>query len=164
MSTFSATTTDEAVVPAARMAIWAALTDPDLLPDLAPLVDRIDAHGDVWIWHMNRISALGVGITPTFTERMTFDEGYRIVYTHEPPRGATERTSVQGRYDLADVEGGTHLRISLTLHVDLPLPRALAPAVTRVMTGVMTRTGDQFSANLLRHLGVDGPAPAAGAP
>ena len=50
--------------------------------------------------------------------------------------------------------GGTRLRISLTLHVDLPLARAARPAVTRVMKAVMMRTGDRFATNLLEHLEV----------
>jgi hypothetical protein len=55
------------------------------------------------------------------------------------------------------VPGGTHLAISLTLHVELPLARVAAPAVTRVMKGTMQHTGDRFSADLLRHLGVEEP-------
>jgi hypothetical protein len=39
--------------------------------------------------------------------------------------------------------------------VDLPLPRTAALAVERVMKSTMARTGDRFSANLLRHLGLD---------
>jgi carbon monoxide dehydrogenase subunit G len=155
MSSFSATTENEAIVPADRMAIWAALTDPKLLPELTPLLSRIETDGDLWTWHMTRISALGVGITPSFTERMTFDEGRRIEYTHEPPAGVTERAGAEGVYELSDAEGGTLLKISLTLHVELPLPRRVAPAVSRVMRSTMGRTGDRFSANLLRHLGVD---------
>jgi hypothetical protein len=40
----------------------------------------------------------------------------------------------------------------MTLEVDLPLPRAAAPAVGRVMRGVMQRMGDKFATNLLAHL------------
>jgi carbon monoxide dehydrogenase subunit G len=160
MSSFSATTDNEAIVPADRMAIWAALTDPKLLPELTPLLSKIETDGDLWTWHMKRISALGVGITPSFTERMSFVEGSRIEYSHEAPEGVSERAGAEGIYDLSDVEGGTRLKIKLTLQVELPLPRRLAPAVSRVMKGTMERTGDKFSANLLRHLGVDESSPA----
>jgi carbon monoxide dehydrogenase subunit G len=158
VNTFSATTTADSVVPADRMTIWSALTDPDLLPKLMPLLRKIDADGDVWTWRMTRIAALGVSITPTFTERMTFDEGHRIEYRHEPPEGTVERSGVNGWYRLSDVDTGTRLEISLTLHIALPLPRYLAPAVTRVMTSTMNRTGDRFAANLARHLGLRAPA------
>jgi carbon monoxide dehydrogenase subunit G len=161
MSEFSATTENEAVVPADRMAIWAALTDPKLLPELTPLLSKIETQGEVWTWHMTRISALGVGVTPSFTERMTFEDGRRIEYTHEPPAGVTERAGAEGIYELSDVEGGTLLKIKLTLHVELPLPRRVGPAVSRVMKSTMARTGDKFSANLLRHLGVDEASQAA---
>jgi carbon monoxide dehydrogenase subunit G len=154
MTRFTATTESEAIVPAERMEIWSALTDPDLLPRLTPLLHSIDTDGELWTWHMMRISALGVSISPAFTERMRFDEGRHIAYHHEPPPGAVERTGAEGWYRLSDTDDGTHLAISLTLAVDLPLPRAASPAVRSVMTTTMNRTGDRFSANLLRHLGV----------
>ena len=40
------------------------------------------------------------------------------------------------------------------MSVELPLPRLSAPAVERVMRVTMARTGDRFSDNLLRHLGL----------
>jgi carbon monoxide dehydrogenase subunit G len=153
MSTFSATVKSGADISADREAVWKALTDPDLLPDLTPLLRSITADGDTWRWHMMRIAALGVSISPSFTEKMTFDDGHRIAYTHQPPAGARERAGAEGVYQLSDVDGGTHLDIELTLCVDLPLPRAAAPAVQRVMRSTMNRTGDKFSANLLTHLG-----------
>lgn len=161
MNTFSATTESEAVVAADRMAIWAALTDPVLLPKLTPLLRSIDTNGDLWTWHMMKISALGVSISPAFTERMSFDEGRRIEYRHEAPEGSVERTGAEGWYELSDVDGGTLLKISLTLDVQLPLPRSVGPAVTRVMKGTMARTGDKFSANLLNHLGARDPQPVS---
>lgn len=154
MTRFSATTESEAVVAAERSEIWAVLTDPVLLPKLTPLLSRIETDGDLWRWHMVKLSVLGVGISPVFTERMTFADDKRIDYTHEPPRGTTERTGAEGSYVLSDADGGTHLAISLTLEVDLPLSRLASPAVTLVMQGTMQRMGQRFSANLLRHLGV----------
>lgn len=155
MTRFTATTESDAIVPADRMDIWSALTDPKLLPELTPLLRRIDADGDRWTWHMTRISALGVSISPSFTERMIFTDGRRIEYTHTPPDGTRERAGAEGWYDLSDVDGGTALRISLTLDVDLPLPRSATPAVRRVMQATMNRMGDKFSANLLHHLGLE---------
>jgi carbon monoxide dehydrogenase subunit G len=157
MSRFSATNESEAVVAAGRAEIWAALTDPVLLPKLTPLLRRIETDGDLWRWHLIRIAVLGVGVATTFTERMRFDEGRRITYSHEPPPGVTERTGADGFYQLADVHGGTNLKIGLTLHVDLPLSRVTAPIVVKVMETTMARTGDRFASNLLKHLGVDTP-------
>jgi carbon monoxide dehydrogenase subunit G len=155
MTRFTATTESDAIVPADRMDIWRALTDPVLLPQLTPLLRRIDADGDIWTWHMTRISALGVSISPSFTEQMTFAEGSRIEYTHQPPNGTRERAGAEGWYDLDDADGGTRLKISLTLEVDLPLPRSAGPAVRRVMQATMNRMGDKFSANLMHHLGLE---------
>src|SRR5689334_19202677 len=145
MNRFSATNTSEAVVAADRAAIWEVLTSPVLLPKLTPLLTGIDADGDTWTWHLIRLSVLGVGVGSEFTEKMTFTDGRRIEYTHEPPRGAIERTGAEGWYDLSDVDGGTHLKISLTLNVELPLPRAARSVVQRVMAETMQRTGDRFS-------------------
>jgi carbon monoxide dehydrogenase subunit G len=156
MTRFSATNESEAVVAADRDRIWAVITDPVLLPKLTPLLRGIDTDGDLWRWHLIRIAVLGVGISPVFTEKMVFDEGRRIDYSHQPPRGVTERTGADGWYELSDVDGGTHLAIGLTLHVDLPLSKVARPAVTQVMRSTIQRTGDRFSLNLLRHLGVSG--------
>jgi uncharacterized protein YndB with AHSA1/START domain len=153
VSTFTATVSTGADISADREAVWKALTDPDLLPRLTPLLRSVHANGDIWCWRMTRIAALGVGITPSFTEKMTFEDGHRIAYTHQPPRGTKERAGAEGAYELTDIDGGTHLHIDLTLCVELPLPRAAAPAVQRVMRAIMDSTGDHFSANLLRHLG-----------
>lgn len=154
MNTFTATTASQAVVAAERTAIWAVLTDPVLLPRLTPLLREIDTDGDLWRWHLVKLSVLGVGINPVFTERMVFDEGRRIDYTHEPPAGVSERTGAEGWYELTDDPDGTCLRISLTLHVELPLSRLARPAVTGVMKATMQRMGERFSTNLLNHLGV----------
>ncbi len=152
MTRFSADTTSEATVTAERKAVWDVLVDPVLLPELTPLLYRIDTDGDVWRWHMVRLAVLGVGIKPVFTERMTFDEGARIDFTHEPPPGVTEWAGAEGHYTLRDVDGGTHLGIRLRLDVDLPLSRLAAPVVERTMRSTMAVTGERFSANLLRHL------------
>jgi carbon monoxide dehydrogenase subunit G len=154
MNSFSATTDSEATVPADRDAIWGALTDPEVLPRLTPLLRHIEADGDLWRWEMSRIPVLGVSISPSFTERMTFDAPRRIDYTHAPPAGRHERTAAEGWYVLDEVPGGTHLHISLTLTVELPLARVAGPAVRRVMETVMARTGDRFASNLMRHLSV----------
>lgn len=164
MATFSATTANEAVVAAARPDVWAVLTDPDVLARLTPLLHRIHADGDLWRWEMAGLSVLGVGIAPCFTERMTFEEGRRITYRHDPPPGAHERAGAEGWYRLADAPGGTELAISLTLSVELPLSRLAAPAVTRVMGATMQGIGNRFSRNLLRHLGVEPPVPLSETP
>ena len=154
MNRFSATTDDQAVVPADRDAIWAALTDPAVLPRITPLLRHIEADGDLWRWELSRIPVLGVSISPSFTEKMVFHAPERIEFTHAPPEGRPERTAVEGWYQLEEVEGGTHLHIRLTMSVELPLARSAGPAVRRIMETVMSHTGDRFSVNLLRHLGV----------
>ncbi len=154
MNRFSATNDSEAVVAADREAIWKALTDPVVLPRLTPLLRNIETNGDLWTWELSRIGVLGASIAPSFTERMHFDEPEHIKYTHEPPNGRHERAGAEGWYQLDEVDGGTHLRISLTLSVDLPLSRMAEPAVRRVMESAMARTGERFAVNLLRHLGV----------
>ena len=154
MTRFSASTDSEATVAADRQAIWAALTDPDVLPRLTPLLRHIEADGTLWRWELTRLQVLGIGIRPSFTERMHFDPPGWIEYHHEPPAGRHEFTAAEGWYELTEVEGGTRLRISLTLHVDLPLARAARHAVTGVMKAVMMRTGERFARNLLEHLGV----------
>lgn len=154
MNRFEATNHSTEVVPADRQDIWAALTDPETLTELTPMLHRIDTHGHRWVWHMLGFSALGVEIAPSFTETMEFTPAERIDFAHTPPSGQYERAGANGRYVLEDVDGGTHLDIRLTIHVDLPLPSLSERAVRRVMEQSMRTTGDRFARNLLAHLGV----------
>lgn len=155
MTAFSSSTTAEALVPAPREEIWAVLTDPDLLCELTPFLKRITADGDRWRWEMAALQVLGVGVSPAFTERMVFDDLERIEFHHEPPAGTTERSGVDGWYQLVEEDGGTRLATSLTITIDLPLPRVSSSAVTVAMRGVMATMGDRFSRNLLRHLDIE---------
>lgn len=156
MRRFEARNISHAEVPAPRADIWAALTDPELLARTTPLLDDISTDGDRWCWQLSGISAMGIEIAPSFTERMTFDPQERITFRHEPPAGAHERAGADGVYDLSAMDdGGTKLSIDITLHVELPLPALSKRAVQRVMSSSMKRTGDIFAERLYEHLGVD---------
>ena len=74
MAEFTVRNQSSATVDADRAEVWRALTDPDLLPRLTPYLERVDADGDTWTWHLTRIPVLGAVVAPTFTETMTFDE------------------------------------------------------------------------------------------
>ena len=152
MSWFSATSESSGVVAADRSTVWQVLTDPDTLAEITPLLQRIDADGDLWRWHFAQVPLLGLPVTPSFTERMRFQPQERIDYDHAPPPGRSERVGVDGWYTLRDVDQGTHLALALTIRVQLPLARVAAPAVTRVMESVMGRTGDGFASNFERKL------------
>lgn len=153
MTRFEATNRSNDTLPVPPEPIWDVLTDPALLARMTPLIDRIvevDEHH--WRWHLTTIGGVGVAVAPCFTVRMDFDENQRIDFTHAP-RGR-ERAGADGVYTLTAVEGGTHLAVDMTVHVDLPLPAASGPAVTRVMHATMARMGERFAHNLCRHLGV----------
>jgi carbon monoxide dehydrogenase subunit G len=155
MARFAATNRSEADVDATPAAVWGVLTDPAALVRLTPLLTGIRTDGDTWVWQMQRIKALGVGIDPVFTEAMTFQEsgGKRTIrYHHAPPHGADERVGAEGTYVVTGREGATHLAIELTVSVELPLPTISGPAVRSVMSQLMTRTGDRFATNLLREV------------
>jgi carbon monoxide dehydrogenase subunit G len=157
MARFESTSVSEADVPAPREKIWAVVTSPDCLAQLTPLIKRITADGDRWCWQLKSISALGMHVEPSFTEYMSFEEGRRITFEHRPPPGNTERAGAKGTYTLADrLDGGTHLAVDITLHVELPLPAVSRRLVERVMESMMARTGDRFAGNLYARLGIVG--------
>jgi carbon monoxide dehydrogenase subunit G len=140
------------MVPADRAAIWAALTDPDLLPRLTPYLRRIDVDGDRWRWHLARVPVLGAVVEPSFTEVMSFEEPTAISFRHDPA-GRAEQAGVDGDYRLRDDPRGTDLDIALAVTVDLPFPRVAGPAVRTAMGGVVAHMGRRFGSNLVRHLG-----------
>lgn len=151
MTAFTVRDRSTATVTADRPAIWAALTDPDLLPRLTPYLKRIEVHGDHWCWHLTRIPVLGAVVEPSFTERMSFDEPDSIRFRHDP-QGRDEQAGADGDYLLRDEAAGTCLQIDLAITVDLPFPRLAGPAVRTAMGGVVSYMGRRFGTNLQRHL------------
>lgn len=139
-----------------RERVWAALTDPDLVAAFTPFISRITVEGDDhWVWHLSGLQVLGKGFSATFTERMTLEEGKRIEFAHDPPKGGPkERAGVHGWYALSDHADGVVLETSMEIFVDLPLPKVSGGAVRTTMRGVINQMGDRFSKNLLQHLGV----------
>jgi carbon monoxide dehydrogenase subunit G len=145
-----------ATIPVEPERIWELLTDPELLAELTPLLDRISARGDLWTWTLAGISGLGMEVAPSFTERMTFVPISHIDYRHEPPPGSTERAGVDGIYRITKVgDEASKLAIDLTLCIDLPLPGISRRAVEKIMATTMGRTGDGFARNLYRYLEID---------
>jgi carbon monoxide dehydrogenase subunit G len=153
---FEARNISTADVPARRQDIWDVLRSPETLAELTPLLDDIAVSGDHWCWQLGGFSALGVEIAPSFTERMDFDAPETIRFTHEPPPGASERAGANGIYTLTELDPErTKLEIDITLHVELPLPRASRRAVERIMSSTMVRTGNVFADRLYERLGID---------
>lgn len=156
MTRFESRNQSEADVPVTSAAIWEVLSSPDLLARFTPLIREIRPDGDLWCWRLSGISALGVEVAPSFSERMTLVEEERIDFRHDPPAGSSERAGAEGTYTLTPLEGeATRLFIDITLWVDLPLPAVSRRAVERVMARSMERTGNRFAANLYRHLDID---------
>ncbi len=159
MTGFTATTTAEAIVLATRQEIWNVLRDADKVAAMTPFVNHIEERGEHWIWSMNRLPLPKATLSPTFTERMEFVELERIEFKHDAPEGSDENACVDGWYELEELEpqagelAATMLRTSLSITLDLPLPRALGPAVKGSMKTVINQMGDRFSTNMLQHLG-----------
>lgn len=156
MNRFSARNLSEAHVPVDRSDIWDVISDPHMLAELTPLIDRITVNGEHWCWKLSGISALGVDIAPSFTEKMEFTPGERIEFSHEPTAEGRERAGAQGFYELGDTDDGmTRLFVDITIHAELPLPRASRRAVERIMRSSMEATGNRFAENLYKHLDID---------
>ena len=152
MTRFTASNKSAATLKSARKDVWAALTDPQLLPKLTPYLHRIDVDGDRWTWHVTKVPVLGKNIGSTFTEVMTFDEPKRIGFEHDPQR-TEEKTEVHGEYHLEEAGSGTHVSIELGVRVELPFPKAMRRPVEGASRAVMGGMGRRFAHNLLRHLG-----------
>lgn len=151
MTWFEARRESHAVVPAERAAVWGVLTDPSALARLTPLVESIEADGELWHWKLSGLSVLGKDLAPSFTERMSLSPQERIDFTHDPQ--GKEKAGSEGTYELSDADGGTSLRIDLTVKVDLPLPGLSRGAVRATMNGVIAQMGNGFADNLAKELG-----------
>jgi carbon monoxide dehydrogenase subunit G len=153
MTAFSTRDVSTAIVAASRTDIWALVSDPATLAELTPLIDSIERSGERWTWQLRGISALGVSIAPSFTERMRLVEPASIDFVHDPP--TDELAGANGTYRLTEIDATTtELHIDITLCADLPLPGLARKAVEKVMATMMRRTGDAFAANLYERLGI----------
>jgi carbon monoxide dehydrogenase subunit G len=152
MTRFTASNQSSATLKSSRKDVWAALTDPKLLPKLTPYLHRIDVDGDRWTWNVAKVPILGKSLGTTFTEVMTFEEPHRIAFTHDPAK-TEENSGVEGEYLLEEAGSGCKVSIDLGVTVDLPFPKATRRAVEGTMRAVMAGMGKRFAHNLLRHLG-----------
>jgi carbon monoxide dehydrogenase subunit G len=152
MTRFTASNRSAATLKSSRKDVWAALTDPELLPKLTPYLHRIDVERDRWTWNVAKVPVLGRSLGTTFTEVMTFEEPHRIVYTHDKSR-TDENSAVEGEYLLEEAGSGCKVSIDIRVTVDLPFPRVTRLAVEGTMAAVMAAMGRRFAHNLLRHLG-----------
>ena len=155
MTRFTTTVRTDDVMHTDAQTVWTAMQDPDLLASLAPAIAAITPlDGDRWCWQMVGISAMGVSVAPSFTERMVFDEeAMRIDFEHAPS-GSKEAAGAKGTWLAQDVDGGAYVGIELIAHVDLPLPKMAKGAVTSVMDRTIVAGGQRFARNLMEHLGV----------
>jgi carbon monoxide dehydrogenase subunit G len=152
MTRFSASNQSAATLRSSQKDVWAALTDPELLPKLTPYLNRIDVDGDRWTWQVTKVPILGKNIGSTFTEVMTFDEPSRIGFAHDKAK-SDETTGVNGEYQLEEKPDGTRVSIDIGVEVDLPFPKAMRRPVERTIKTVMGGMGKVFARNLLKHLG-----------
>lgn len=156
MTRFSSRNISTSTVPASTEQIWTLISNPATLASLTPLVRSIDGDGDLWVWSLAGISALGLTVAPTFTERMDFVDRRQIVFSHRPPDGSDEKAGAAGTYKLFPVDAThTRLAVDITLHIELPLPRLVARTVEGVMAATMKHTGARFATNLYERLGLD---------
>ncbi len=151
MATFSRSRHDTADVPHGVDAVWDLLCDPAAVARMTPMVARIEADGDTWVWHLRGVPLPGKVVDLTMTERMEFEPQRRIGFTHEPLTSGIV-AGAEGHYALEPAESGTTLTIDLTITARLPLPGMAGPAVRSAMSQVLRHMGDRFAANMLREL------------
>ena len=154
VATFSATKTSEATVAHPRDLVWDVLTDPATVAKLTPMVRSITAQGDLWHWQLAKIQILGQSFELGFTEAMTYDPKTTITFAHAPKSAKEkERAGTDGRYELSNAgKESTHLRIELTVTVDLPFPRLAKPAIQAAMQGVLAAMGTGFARSIEKEL------------
>jgi hypothetical protein len=117
---------------------------------MTPMVHSIRATGERWAWRLVSVPVLDRFVDLSFTEAMTFDSRSRIGFRHDP--AGAERAGVDGWYELADSDGGTHLSIDVVVHVELPFPGLARFAVQGAMQAVLAAMGAGFARAVEREL------------
>jgi carbon monoxide dehydrogenase subunit G len=153
LNSFTATRRDVAQVRASVDEVWALLVQPEVLVRHTPFLHAIEDLGDGrWRWEVGGIRYPGGQFTTSFTERMTFEPGRRILFRHEPV-SSHELAGAEGRYELSAAGSGTTLEIEASITARLPAPRRAAPVIRKAMDVVIGQMGRAFAAGLLKDLG-----------
>ena len=153
LNQFTSSRHDVAEVRSSADQVWALLVQPSVLVRHTPFLHAIDDLGDGrWVWQVGGIRYPGGVFTSSFTERMTFDEGRRIDFVHEPASDR-EHAGAQGSYLLTPGETGCTLEIEVGVTVRLPAPRASRAVIGTAMDVVIGQMGKAFARGLLEELG-----------
>jgi carbon monoxide dehydrogenase subunit G len=151
VATFTRNRRDTADVPHPVEAVWDLLVDPDAVARLTPMVTRIEADGDHWLWCLQGVPLTGRALDLSMSETMTFEPQTRIGFTHAPLERHLQ-AGAEGHYGLEPIDAGTRLTIDLTVSARLPVPGVARPAVQTAMAQVLRHMGTRFAANMLAEL------------
>jgi carbon monoxide dehydrogenase subunit G len=145
----------EAVLPADRNRVWAALNDPEVLKACIPGCQELEKVSDTEFQATVR-AAVGP-VKATFKGRVQLldldpPNGYRIA--GEGQGGVAGFAKGGAKVGLADAEGGTRM----TYDVEAQIGGKLAQLGGRLINGVAKKYADEFFANFAKRL-----APETGA-
>lgn len=143
------TMTGEAVLPADRAAVWAALNDPEVLKSCIPGCQELNKVSDT---EFEAVAKISVGpVKASFKGRVTLTDldppnGYRIV--GEGQGGVAGFAKGGATVRLEEVEGGTRL----TYDVEANVGGKIAQLGGRLINGVAKKTADEFFACFVKAL------------
>jgi len=152
VNTFSSSRLAEAVVDGPIESVWELLVDPSVLARHTPFISTIrDLGDDKWCWSLSGITYPGGHFGATFIEEMTFMPTTRIDFRPDPDAG-NQRAGATGTYTLTEDGPRTHLRIELTVSIQLPAPKAARRLIEPAMHSVIAYMGDSFAKGFVREL------------
>ena len=149
MTRFKTSRISEALVEGTVEQVWEMLTDPEVIARHTPFVRSISVQDDVWVWKLNGIPYPAGQLSPPMRQLMQFTPRTRIDFVPESPYS---EAGAAGRYDVEDRGSHTHLRIEVTVSVDLPLPTLVRGTVETAMAATLTLMGDRFDRGFEREL------------
>lgn len=143
------TMTGEALLPADRATVYAALNDPEILKASIPGCQELTKVSDT---EFEAVAKVAIGpVKATFKGRVRLED-------LDPPNGYTIRGEGQGgvagfakggaKVSLEEVEGGT----KLVYDVEATVGGKIAQLGGRLVNGVAKKTADEFFANFAKAL------------
>lgn len=115
-----------------RTAVWEDVSTVPRIAAAIPEVRRCERNGERWRWELDRYGALGLEVVPAFDVEAAFRPHDRVDF--RPVGDVSEDASGRGWITLADAPAGrTRVEVGVVVEVDVPIPRLLAPALTKIM-------------------------------
>ncbi len=140
------------IVPVNRSSTWAFLIDTPKTVGHYPKLDKlVELGNNCWQWELQELGGKGFSHQIVYAVEYHFDEAAgSIIWEPIADRG---NSVIRGAFQLTDHAEGTHVVLSTSGQLDVPVPGLLKAMAKPYVKGEFTSQIETFAANLRKAIG-----------